>query len=142
MKTSYKFPPQTQIDHLPLKVSNLQVSLNFFFGLPEFEIIQPLRKDVTLTLAGGYYHHIGLNSWHGSNPAPQKAPGLYHTAIKYPARKNPAKIYHRLQYHQYPLTGTANHRVSEALYLSDPDKNGKPGIFTKQLKSENLLNQI
>jgi catechol 2,3-dioxygenase len=76
--------------------------------------------------AGGYHHHIGLNTWHskGSKPAPLNSTGLYHTAILYPTRKDLANILKRLVEAKYPLTGASDHGVSEALYLDDPDKNG------------------
>lgn len=76
--------------------------------------------------AGGYHHHIGLNTWYsnGADPAPVRAPGLFHTAILLPARKDLAVIYQRLLNCDYPLTGAADHGVSEALYLDDPDRNG------------------
>lgn len=161
MNTEYFIPPKTQIGHVHLKVSNLQTSLDFYCDLLGFEITQRFGDDVAFISAGGYHHHIGLNTWHskGSGPAPVGAPGLYHTAIKYPERKDLANIYKRLQQHQYPLTGAADHGVSEALYLNDPDKNGvelywdRPqedwpknedgqlNMYTKQLNLENLLNQ-
>ena len=76
--------------------------------------------------AGGYHHHIGLNTWFskGAIPAPTNAPGLFHTAILYPSRKDLAIIFDRLRKAQYPLTGASDHGVSEALYLNDPDENG------------------
>ena len=76
--------------------------------------------------AGGYHHHIGLNTWHslGSPPAPQNAAGLFHTAILFPANQDLAKMYNRLKEHNYPLSGAADHGVSLALYLDDPDQNG------------------
>ena len=82
--------------------------------------------DAAFISAGGYHHHIGLNTWYSKNrpPGPVQAPGLFHTAILYPTRKDLAIIYKRLLHAGYPLTGAADHGVSEALYLDDPDKNG------------------
>ena len=82
--------------------------------------------DAAFISAGGYHHHIGLNTWYSKDamPAPQKAAGLFHTAIRYPTREDLADILYRLLEANYPLTGAADHGVSEALYLDDPDQNG------------------
>jgi len=122
----YKIPPQTRIGHVHLKVSNLQRSLDFYCGLLGFEIIQTYGSDAAFISAGGYHHHIGLNTWQskGAGPAPVHAPGLFHTAILYPERKDLAEIVKRLTEAGYQLTGAADHGVSEAIYLDDPDKNG------------------
>jgi catechol 2,3-dioxygenase len=113
---AYKMPAATRIGHIHLKVSDLQRSLDFYSGLLGFAFIS----------AGGYHHHIGLNTWHskGAQPAPINAPGLYHTAILFPERKDLAAILQRLIDHKYPLTGMSDHGVSEAIYLDDPDGNG------------------
>jgi catechol 2,3-dioxygenase len=122
----YKIPAQTRIGHVHLKVSDLQRSMDFYCGLLGFELMQKYGDQAAFISAGGYHHHIGLNTWHskGSAPAPESAPGLYHTAILYPQRKDLAKILKRLIDVQYPVTGVSDHGVSEAIYLNDPDKNG------------------
>lgn len=122
----YKIPSQTRIGHVHLKVANIQRSLDFYCGLLGFEIITKYGSEAAFIAAGGYHHHIGLNVWYSKNtlPAPKNSPGLFHTAILYPTRKDLAQIYQRLQIANYPLTGAADHGVSEALYLDDPDQNG------------------
>lgn len=123
---SYKLPDQTRIGHVHLKVSDLQRSLDFYCGLLGFELITTYGADAAFISAGGYHHHIGLNTWFSKNhePAPNQFPGLFHTAILFPERKDLAVIFKRVMDKNYPLTGTADHGVSEALYLDDPDKNG------------------
>ncbi|MBK8312192.1 MAG: VOC family protein [Chitinophagaceae bacterium] len=123
---SYKVPAETRIGHVHLKVSDLERSLVFYRDLLGFEVQQYFGDSAAFISAGGYHHHIGLNTWHSKNaePAPVKAPGLFHTAILYPTRKDLAMILKRLMEADYPLTGAADHGVSEAVYLDDPDKNG------------------
>lgn len=123
---NYKIPSQTRIGHVHLKVSNLDRALAFYADILGFEITQRYGADAVFLSAGGYHHHIGLNTWYSKNtsPAPQRAPGLFHTAILFPDRKDLASILKRLQDFQYPLTGAADHGVSEAIYLNDPDENG------------------
>lgn len=122
----YRVPPQTSIGHVHLKVSDLQRSLDFYCGLLGFDLITTYGKDAAFISAGGYHHHIGLNTWHskGAGPAPIDSAGLYHVAILYPTRKDLAAIFRRLLDHAYPITGAADHGVSEAIYLNDPDRNG------------------
>lgn len=122
----YKIPARAQIGHVHLKVSNLGRSLDFYCGLLGFELMQKYGDQAAFISAGGYHHHIGLNTWHskGAAPAPERAPGLFHTAIPYPERKDLAVVLKRLTDAQYPLTGLSDHGVSEAVYLDDPDKNG------------------
>lgn len=122
----YIVPPQTHIGHVHLKVSDLQRSLDFYMGLLGFELIATYGDQAAFISAGGYHHHIGLNTWHskGMPPAPVNSAGLYHTAIVYPTRKDLAFIYKRLTDANYPFTGASDHGVSEALYLTDPDRNG------------------
>jgi catechol 2,3-dioxygenase len=122
----YKIPAQTRIGHVHLKVSDLQKSLDFYSGLLGFEKTMLYGGQAAFISAGGYHHHIGLNTWHskGASPAPEYAPGLYHTAILYPERKDLAEILQRLIDAKYPITGASNHGVSEAIYLDDPDGNG------------------
>jgi len=126
MNDNYKIPPQTRIGHVHLKVSNIQRSLDFYMGLLGFELIASYGDQAVFISAGGYHHHIGLNTWHskGAPPAKREGVGLYHTAILYPTRKDLANIYMRLKNAKYPLTGASDHGVSEALYLDDPDGNG------------------
>lgn len=123
---NYKIPAKTAIGHVHLKVSDLERSLDFYCGLLGFEIIAKYDIAAAFISAGGYHHHIGLNVWHSKNspPAPKHSVGLYHTAILYPSRIDLATIYQRLLRSEYPLTGAADHGVSEALYLDDPDQNG------------------
>ena len=123
---SYIVPAQTRIGHVHLKVSDIERSLAFYHDLLGFEITQRYGSQAVFISAGGYHHHIGLNTWHskGAGPAPVNVPGLYHTAILYPTRKDLAVILKRLLEAKYPLTGASDHGVSEALYLDDPDGNG------------------
>ena len=122
----YRIPPHTRIGHVHLKVADLQRALDFYCGLLGFELTTTYGADAAFISAGGYHHHIGLNTWYskGGPPAARQAAGLFHTAILYPTRKDLAVILDRLNQADYPLTGAADHGVSEALYLDDPDKNG------------------
>ena len=124
--SEYKIPPQTRIGHIHLKVADLERSLKFYRDLLGFEVQQYFGNSAAFISAGGYHHHIGLNTWHSKNagPAPVNSAGLFHTAILYPTRKDLAVILKRLVSNHYPLTGSADHGVSEAIYLDDPDKNG------------------
>lgn len=123
---SYTVPQGTRIGHVHLKVSDLERSLKFYRDLLGFEVQQYYGDSAVFISAGGYHHHIGLNTWHSKNagPAPVKAAGLFHTAILYPARRELAVILKRLIEAGYPISGTADHGVSEAVYLDDPDHNG------------------
>lgn len=122
----YTVPAQTCIGHVHLKVADLERSLSFYRDLLGFKEMQRYGDSAVFISAGGYHHHIGLNTWYSKNatPAPTRAPGLFHTAILYPTRKDLAYILKRLIEAKYPLTGASNHGVSEALYLDDPDSNG------------------
>ncbi len=122
----YKIPSQARIGHVHLKVTNLQKAIDFYCGLLGFELQQYFGEDAAFISAGGYHHHIGLNTWYSRNgmPAPLKSAGLFHTAILFPARKDLAIAVKRLLEADYPLTGSADHGVSEAIYLNDPDRNG------------------
>lgn len=162
MATSYKIPQQTKIGHVHLKVSDLQRSLDFYCGLLGFEVTTMYGSQAAFISAGGYHHHIGLNTWYsqGLPPTPAKSVGLFHTAILYPTRRDLAGIYDRLLKASYPLTGASDHGVSEALYLDDPDGNGvelywdrpkelwpqKPDgsldMYTKALNLNDLLKSI
>ncbi len=109
-----------------LKVSNLEKSLEFYCGVLGFQITQRYGSQAAFVSAGGYHHHIGLNTWHSKNSskAPTEGVGLYHAAIVYEDRKDLAEIFKRLLDLNYPLTGASDHGVSEAIYLDDPDGNG------------------
>ncbi len=122
----YVVPAAARIGHVHLKVSDLDKALAFYQELLGFQITQRYGSAAVFISAGGYHHHIGLNTWHskGAGPAPVNYPGLYHTAILYPERKDLAVILKRLLDAKYPLTGAADHGVSEAIYLDDPDGNG------------------
>ncbi|MDD3459214.1 MAG: VOC family protein [Weeksellaceae bacterium] len=125
-KEPYKIPAQTRIGHVHLKVSDLNRSLAFYSDLLGFELTTMYGDQAAFISAGGYHHHIGLNTWHSKDapPAPKNSVGLYHTAIVYPTRKDLAEIFERLRKANYPLTGASDHGVSEAIYLNDPDGNG------------------
>ena len=122
----YTIPAGTRIGHVHLKVTDLEKALKFYRDLLGFELQQYYGDSAAFISAGGYHHHIGLNTWHSKNagPAPVKAAGLYHTAILYPTRRDLAIALKRLIDAKYPLTGASDHGVSEAIYLDDPDNNG------------------
>ena len=122
----YKIPDQTRIGHIHLKVSDLQRALDFYCGLLGFELITTYGQDAAFISAGGYHHHIGLNTWTSKNgtPPPRGTTGLFHTAILLPSRKDLAILLNRLIEANYPISGAADHGVSEAIYLNDPDENG------------------
>ncbi len=158
----YKIPSQTRIGHVHLKVADLNRSLEFYRDLLGFEVTMMYGSQAAFVSAGGYHHHIGLNTWHskGAPAASRQGVGLYHTAILYPTRKDLAMIYDRLRRAHYPLTGASDHGVSEAIYLDDPDGNGVElywdrsqelwpskddgslDMFTKPLDLDNLLKMI
>jgi catechol 2,3-dioxygenase len=123
---SYVIPANTTIGHIHLKVSDLTKALAFYQNLLGFQITQRYGSQAVFISAGGYHHHIGLNTWHSKNagPAPVNSCGLYHTAILFHTRKELAIAFKRLIDAQYPLTGMSDHGVSEAIYLNDPDGNG------------------
>lgn len=123
---SYIIPSGTRIGHVHLKVADIEKSLKFYRDLLGFEVQQYYGSGAVFISAGGYHHHIGLNTWYSKNapPAPGNTAGLFHTAILYPARKELAVILKRLIDAQYPLTGASDHGVSQALYMDDPDGNG------------------
>jgi catechol 2,3-dioxygenase len=114
------------IGHVHLKVSDLERSLDFYCGVLGFELMQRLGASAAFISAGGYHHHIGLNTWEsaGGSPPPPGTTGLYHVAIRYPDRRALADALQRLRAAGIPLTGASDHGVSEALYLDDPDANG------------------
>ncbi len=123
---TYKIPGSARIGHVHLKVADIERSLSFYRGLLGFEITQRYGEAAVFISAGGYHHHIGLNTWYSKNaaPAPQRSAGLFHTAILYAERRELAIVLKRLMDANYPLTGASDHGVSEALYMDDPDGNG------------------
>ena len=158
----YGIPAQTRIGHVHLKVADLNRSLEFYRDLLGFEVTMLYGSEAAFISAGGYHHHIGLNTWYSKDApsASKKGVGLYHTAILYSTRRDLALIYERLLKAHYPLTSAIDHRLSEALYLEDPDGNGvelywdRPkeiwptkadgslNMFTKSLDLEGFLNEI
>ncbi len=162
MNEDYVIPPKTRIGHVHLKVADLERSLEFYSGLLGFELTTRYGSQAAFVSAGGYHHHIGLNTWHsaGAPPASVAGVGLYHTAVVYPERKDLAMVLSRLLKANYPLTGASDHGVSEALYLDDPDGNGvelywdrpkalwpsKPDgsleMYTRSLDMQGLLGEL
>jgi len=151
--------PDVRIGHVHLKVADLDRALGFYCGVLGFQLMQRFGPSAAFVSAGGYHHHIGLNTWEslGGSPPPPKSTGLYHTAILYPNRSELAGAFRRLVAAKVPLDGAADHGVSEALYLRDPDQNGvelywdRPrdqwprdtqggvAMFTRRLDLESLL---
>jgi catechol 2,3-dioxygenase len=162
MAEKYTVPAQTKIGHVHLKVSDIKKALSFYCDLLGFEITTMYGTDAAFISAGGYHHHIGLNTWYskGSSPGPNNHPGLFHTAILYATRKDLAAIFDRVTRSGYRFTGASDHGVSEALYLDDPDGNGvelywdRPQeqwpkkedgsleMYTKRLDLEDLLREL
>lgn len=118
--------PRVHIGHVHLKVSDLERALGFYCGVLGFELTQRMGEQAAFVAAGGYHHHIGLNTWEsrGGTPPPPGSTGLYHLAIRYPTRATLADALRRVLDAGVPLEGAADHGVSEALYLRDPDGNG------------------
>jgi len=118
--------PGVRIGHVHLKVADLERALAFYCGVLGFELMQRYGSQAAFVSAGGYHHHIGLNTWEskGGSPPPPGTTGLYHVAILYPTRAALADALYRLTEAGIPLQGASDHGVSEALYLSDPDGNG------------------
>jgi catechol 2,3-dioxygenase len=118
--------PQVRIGHVHLKVANLERAIRFYSGVLGLEVTQRMGDSAAFLSAGGYHHHIGLNTWEslGGSPPPPGTTGLYHMAILYPTRAALAEVFHRVLSARIPLEGAADHGVSEALYLRDPDDNG------------------
>ena len=153
--------PQTKIGHMHLTVANLEKSLIFYRDILGFEISARYGDSAVFLSAGGYHHHIGLNTWQGEGvtPPPAGHSGLYHFAILFPTRKELASALKRLIDAQYPITGASDHGVSEAIYLQDPDnigvelyadrpesewkrKDGKIEMVTKSLDLDDLLGEL
>jgi catechol 2,3-dioxygenase len=124
--TARPIHPGVRIGHVHLKVADLDRALDFYCGVLGFELMQRYGTQAAFISAGGYHHHIGLNTWEsqGGSPPPPGTTGLYHVAILYPTRAALADALHRLAEAGIPLQGASDHGVSEALYLSDPDGNG------------------
>lgn len=161
MTSDYSIPATAVIGHIHLKVADLDRSLKFYCDLLGFKCISKMGNDAAFISAGDH-HLIGLNTWYSKNSEPPSnhTTGLFHFALLYPSRKDLARIYKRLLDHEYPLTGVADHGVSEAIYLSDPDHNGlelytyKPRelwpkdnnrdvkMFTQPLDIRNLLSEL
>ena len=125
MQTSV-LDPRVRIGHVHLKVADLERSIGFYRDVLGFQLMQRFGKSAAFLSAGGYHHHLGLNTWEsaGGSPPPAGTTGLYHTAILYPDRASLADALRRLRTAGIPLDGAADHGVSEALYLRDPDQNG------------------
>ena len=158
----YVVDPLVRIGHVHLKVADLQRALWFYSGVLGMEVTQRFGDSAVFLSAGGYHHHIALNTWEslGGSPPPPGTTGLYHTAILYPTRPALAAALQRVLAAKIPLQGAADHGVSESIYLSDPDKNGvelycdKPreiwprtpdgqlAMFTRPLDLHKLLSEI
>ncbi|MGE3406403.1 MAG: VOC family protein [Pirellulales bacterium] len=160
--TSRPIDPQVRIGHVHLKVADLERALRFYCGILGFELMQRYGTQAAFISAGGYHHHIGLNTWEslGGSPPPSGTTGLYHTAILYPTRRALADALQRLIVAGISLDGASDHGVSEALYLRDPDENGvelywdrppsewprtpqgEMSMFTRRLDLDGLLREI
>lgn len=118
--------PETRIGHVHLKVANLERAMDFYCGVLGFSVTQRFGTQAVFISAGGYHHHIGLNTWESrdGSPPPPNSTGLYHLAILYPTRRDLADALKRLMDANISLDGATDHGVSEALYLRDPDQNG------------------
>src|SRR5437764_10932314 len=161
-ETSRLIDPQVRIGHVHLKVADMGRSLQFYCGVLGFDITQRYGTQAAFVSAGGYHHHIGLNTWEslGGSPPPPGTTGLYHTAILYPTRRALADALRRVLDAGIQLDGASDHGVSEALYLRDPDENGvelywdRPqadwprtptgelAMFTRRLDLNGLLREI
>jgi catechol 2,3-dioxygenase len=125
-ETPRPIAPGARIGHVHLKVADIERALGFYCGVLGFELMQRYGADAAFISAGGYHHHIGLNTWEsrGASPPPPGATGLFHIAILYPSRAALADALRRLMQAGIHLDGASDHGVSEALYLRDPDENG------------------
>jgi catechol 2,3-dioxygenase len=126
MNTDYTAPDATDIGHIHLKVADLDRAVAFYTQALGFKLMTRLGDQAAFVSAGGYHHHIGLNTWESQNgrPAPPGSTGLYHFAIRYPTRGDLADVLQHLAHAGVQLEGASDHGVSEALYLHDPDGNG------------------
>ena len=118
--------PRVDIGHVHLKVSDLERAVAFYEGVLGFDVLTRYGEEAAFLSAGGYHHHIGLNTWesHGAGPPPPHTTGLFHFAIRFPDRRALAQAVRRVLEAGVPLTGASDHGVSEAIYLHDPDENG------------------
>ena len=118
--------PRVDVGHVHLKVSDLERAVRFYSEVLGFQVTQRYGAEAAFLSAGGYHHHVGLNTWEsrGGAPPPRGSTGLYHVAFRYPDRPALAGALHRLRTHSVPLDGASDHGVSEALYFRDPDENG------------------
>jgi catechol 2,3-dioxygenase len=118
--------PGASIGHVHLKVSDLERSVKFYTEILGFEVTTRMGRSAAFLSAGGYHHHLALNTWdsEGGPPPPAGSSGLYHLAILMPNRKELARSLKRLTDHSWPIDGAADHGVSESIYLRDPDQNG------------------
>ena len=118
--------PGADIGHVHLKVSDLDRALDFYIGVLGFDVMYRIGDDAAFISAGGYHHHIGLNTWEsrGGSPPPRGTTGLYHVAIRFPTRKSLATAVRHVLDAGLSLTGASDHGASEAIYLRDPDDNG------------------
>jgi catechol 2,3-dioxygenase len=118
--------PGVDIGHVHLKVADLDRAIGFYRDVLGFDLMQRMGDQAAFLSAGGYHHHIGLNTWEskGGSPPPPGSTGLFHVAIRYPNRAALADALKRLVDNQVPLSGASDHGVSEAIYLNDPDGNG------------------
>jgi len=119
-------PPATRVGHVHLRVADLDRAIGFYAGVLGFGVTQRYGAQAAFLAAGGYHHHIGLNTWEsaGATPPPPGHTGLYHTAFLYPDRRSLAQVLSRVLAAGIPVDGAADHGVSEAIYLRDPDQNG------------------
>lgn len=126
MPNTYTVPPRTTIGHVHLKVSHLERSVAFYRDVLGFEVQMMYGTQAAFLSAGGYHHHLGLNTWEsaGAGPAPRRAPGLYHVAILFPEERDLAIAVKQVLDAGHPLSGASDHGVSKAIYLDDPDGNG------------------
>ncbi len=157
----YTIPPGADIGHVHLKVADLERALRFYQDVLGFELTSRYGPQAAFISAGGYHHHIGLNTWEsrGGTPPPPGHSGLYHVAIRYPMRRDLAVALRRILEAGVELQGAADHGVSEAIYLADPDENGvelywdrpreewprspdgNPAMYTHRLDLEDLLRE-
>jgi catechol 2,3-dioxygenase len=121
-----RIDPGVDIGHVHLKVADIERALGFYRDVLGFDLVTRFGEEAAFISAGGYHHHIGLNTWEsrGGSPPPRGTTGLYHTAIRYPTRRALADAVKRVLDAGIPLTGASDHGVSEAIYLRDPDDNG------------------
>jgi catechol 2,3-dioxygenase len=160
--SSRPIDPNVSLGHVHLKVADLERALGFYCGVLGFELTQRYGSEAAFVSAGGYHHHIGLNTWEsfGGSPPPARSTGLFHLAILYPTRATLADALRRILEAGIALDGASDHGVSEALYLRDPDQNGvelyrdRPhadwpratdgslAMFTRRLDLEAMLGEL